>query len=433
MPATPPLEWAHPVVRDWFLESVRIADRTADRRLAADSRRPRCADLGADRLRQNACGVPRLHQSPRHRSVGRDARQSNGSPVRLAAQGAQQRRSEESRRSARRDRRAGARARPVAARHPNRRPYRRHADAGPARDAQAAAAHPRHDARVAVHPAHGREEPRDARDVRTVIVDEIHAVADDKRGATWPSRSSASTRWPDARPPHRPLRHAAPPLYSSRDFLAGRGRTAPWSTSRTARNSTSRSRSRASELGPIATNAHWDESTIGSPRSSLAAPIDAGLREHATAGRARHAPPRRTTRTRLVAAHHGSLARRIRLDAEERLKAGALRVLVATASLELGHRHRLGRSRLPNRLATVDWRHAAAHRPGRPLARRGAQGRLFPTTLDDLVECAALVRAIRAGDLDRIDVPMRRSTSWRSRSWRCARPRIGSRTTYTRR
>ena len=106
-----------------------------------------------------------------------------------------------------------------------------------------------------------------------------------------------------------------------------------------------------------------------------------------------------------MAAHHGSLARRIRLDAEERLKSGALRVLVATASLELGID--IGSVDLVCQIGSPRSIGVGLQRIGRAGHWRGAvpKGRLFPTTLDDLVECAALVRAIRDGDLDRLMVP----------------------------
>src|SRR5258708_27240391 len=106
-----------------------------------------------------------------------------------------------------------------------------------------------------------------------------------------------------------------------------------------------------------------------------------------------------------VAAHHGSLAKERRLDAEQRLKAGALTALVATASLELGidigdvdlvcqlgsprsiaaFLQRVGRSR-----------HAVAGTP---------KGRLFPLSRDELVECAALLHSVRRGQLAHSSVP----------------------------
>ena len=106
-----------------------------------------------------------------------------------------------------------------------------------------------------------------------------------------------------------------------------------------------------------------------------------------------------------IAAHHGSLAKERRLDAEQRLKAGKLKALVATASLELGID--IGDVDLvcqigsPRAIATFLQRvgrsgHAVEGTP---------KGRLFPLSRDELVECAALLDAVRRGELDRLAVP----------------------------
>jgi ATP-dependent Lhr-like helicase len=106
-----------------------------------------------------------------------------------------------------------------------------------------------------------------------------------------------------------------------------------------------------------------------------------------------------------VAAHHGSLAREARLDAEQRLKEGRLKVLVATASLELGidigHVDLVCQISSPHRIATFLQR---VGRSGHTVTGV-PKGRIFPLTRDDLVECAALVRAVHDGDLDRVAVP----------------------------
>ena len=106
-----------------------------------------------------------------------------------------------------------------------------------------------------------------------------------------------------------------------------------------------------------------------------------------------------------LAAHHGSLAKEQRLDAEQRLKAGNLKALVATASLELGID--IGEVDLvcqlgsPRSIATFLQRvgrsgHAVAGTP---------KGRLFPLSRDELVECAALLDSVRRGELDRLAIP----------------------------
>src|SRR6266850_7853129 len=106
-----------------------------------------------------------------------------------------------------------------------------------------------------------------------------------------------------------------------------------------------------------------------------------------------------------VAAHHGSLAKEARLEAEMRLREGKLKVLVATASLELGidigHVDLVCQISSPHRIATL------LQRVGRSghTVKGTPKGRIFPLTRDDLIECAAMVRAVHDGELDRVSVP----------------------------
>jgi len=106
-----------------------------------------------------------------------------------------------------------------------------------------------------------------------------------------------------------------------------------------------------------------------------------------------------------VAAHHGSLAKDVRLTAETRLKEGQLKVLVATASLELGidigHVDLVCQISSPHRIATFLQR---VGRSGHTVSGL-PKGRLFPLTRDDLIECAAMVRAAKDGELDRVIIP----------------------------
>ena len=106
-----------------------------------------------------------------------------------------------------------------------------------------------------------------------------------------------------------------------------------------------------------------------------------------------------------VAAHHGSLSRKLRLAAEKRLKDGEIRALVATASLELGID--IGSVDLVCQIGSTRSISVGLQRIGRAGHWRGAipKGRIFATTRDELVECAALVRAIRRGELDRLEIP----------------------------
>ncbi|MDE1885512.1 MAG: DEAD/DEAH box helicase [Xanthomonadaceae bacterium] len=105
-----------------------------------------------------------------------------------------------------------------------------------------------------------------------------------------------------------------------------------------------------------------------------------------------------------VTSHHGSLAREQRLAAEQRLKRGELRALVATASLELGID--IGDVDLVCQIASPRSIATFLQRAGR--ANHAVEGtpkaRLFPTSRDDLIECAALLDAVRRGELDTLHV-----------------------------
>jgi ATP-dependent Lhr-like helicase len=108
--------------------------------------------------------------------------------------------------------------------------------------------------------------------------------------------------------------------------------------------------------------------------------------------------------TEYVAAHHGSLAKEARLDAEQRLRDGKLKVLVATASLELGidigHVDLVCQISSPHRIATFLQR---VGRSGHTI-KGVPKGRIFPLTRDDLIECTAMLRAVHDGELDRVSV-----------------------------
>jgi len=106
-----------------------------------------------------------------------------------------------------------------------------------------------------------------------------------------------------------------------------------------------------------------------------------------------------------VAAHHGSLSKELRLDAERRLKAGELCLIVATASLELGID--IGTIDLVCQLGSPRGIAAFLQRAGRAGHQVGGvpKARLFPTSRDDLVECAALLDCVRRGELDTLRIP----------------------------
>ncbi len=104
-------------------------------------------------------------------------------------------------------------------------------------------------------------------------------------------------------------------------------------------------------------------------------------------------------------AHHGSMAREQRLDAEQRLKQGALKVLVATASLELGID--IGDVDLVCQLGSPRSIASFLQRIGRSGHAVGGtpKGRLFPLSRDELVECTALLDSVHRGELDRLAIP----------------------------
>ena len=106
-----------------------------------------------------------------------------------------------------------------------------------------------------------------------------------------------------------------------------------------------------------------------------------------------------------VTSHHGSLSAKLRLAAEDRLKRGQLKALVATASLELGID--IGSVDLVCQLASTRSIATLLQRIGRAEHKRGGlpKGRIFPLSRDELIECAALLRCVNRGELDRLAIP----------------------------
>jgi ATP-dependent Lhr-like helicase len=244
------------------------------------------------------------------------------------------------------------------------------------------------------------------RGVETVIVDEIHAVADDKRGA----HLALSLERLEAlllRPPVRiGLSATQKPIERVARFLTGSDRPAPVVVDVGHRRAMDVAvEVPPSELSAVASNEMWGEiydriaALVGQHRSTLVFVNTRRLAE-----RVSHHLAERLGQD-AVAAHHGSLARKLRLSAERRLKAGELRVLVATASLELGID--IGHVDLVCQIGSPRSIGVALQRMGRSGHWRGAtpKGRVFATTRDELLECAALVRAVRRGDLDELAIP----------------------------
>jgi ATP-dependent Lhr-like helicase len=261
------------------------------------------------------------------------------------------------------------------------------------------------------------------RRVQTVIVDEIHAVADDKRGA-----------------------HLALSLERLDALVTGENRLSPgqFLTGLAAppqRIGLSATQNPIELVASFLTGIHDDRKpativqvgqrreldiAIEVPSDELCSVTNNGMWEEIFDKLAAHAQNHRSTlvfvntrrlvekiafelATRLgpehVAAHHGSLSRTLRLDAEQRLKNGEIKILIATASLELGID--IGHIDLVCQISTTRSIAVAMQRVGRAGHWRGAipKGRLFATTRDDLLEQAALVRKMRSGELDQLQIP----------------------------
>jgi ATP-dependent Lhr-like helicase len=304
------------------------------------------------------------------------------------------------------------------------------------------------------------------RDVETVIVDEIHAVADDKRGAHLALSLERLEALTYRRPVRIGLSATQKPIEEVAHFLTGNRTSAakvadlngqlfrsaesaaPPKSFEAAENLEPAGRAVASEgrvargqdirsvagpeagatlpvivnvghkrrldlaievppmpLGPVASNEMWDTiydrlvELVRQHRSTLVF-----VNTRRMAERIAHQLGERMGEEN-VAAHHGSLSRKLRLAAERKLKEGQVRVLVATASLELGID--VGFVDLVVQINSPRAIAVALQRVGRSGHWRGAlpKGKFFATTRDDLIECAALVRAIKLGDLDRLMIP----------------------------
>lgn len=241
--------------------------------------------------------------------------------------------------------------------------------------------------------------------VKTVIVDEIHAVADDKRGAHL-TISLERLELLANHPTRIGLSATQKPIEEVAHFLTGANRPIPAIVNIGHRRQLDLAvEVPPSELGPIASNEMWGEiydrlaELALQHRSTLVFVNTRRLAERL----AMHLGER--IGDDLVAAHHGSLSRKLRLAAERKLKNGEIRLLVATASLELGID--VGTVDLVCQINSPRSIAVALQRVGRAGHWRGAipKGRIFATTRDDLLECAATVRAIKQGDLDVLHIP----------------------------
>ena len=268
-----------------------------------------------------------------------------------------------------------------------------------------------------------RKSRENLRRVRTVIIDEIHAVADDKRGA-----------------------HLALTLERLDALVMGENRFSPGHfltglTTPPQRIGLSATQNPIELVANFLTGIHDDRKpativqvglrreldiAIEVPSDELSSVASSNMWAEIFDKLAVHAQNHRSTLvfvntrrlvekiafelaarlgTEHVAAHHGSLSRTLRLDAEQRLKNGEIKILIATASLELGID--IGDIDLVCQISTTRAVAVAMQRVGRAGHWRGAipKGRFFATTRDDLLEQAALVRKMRVGELDKLQIP----------------------------
>jgi ATP-dependent Lhr-like helicase len=239
----------------------------------------------------------------------------------------------------------------------------------------------------------------------TVIVDEIHAIAASKRGSHL-ALSLERLQALCARPLRRiGLSATQKPIERVARFLAGSGRPCAIVDIGHARP-----RDLAIEVPPVPLSAVmandiWElvyDRLAQLAREQRTTLIFVNTRRLAER-MARHLSERLGREA--VAAHHGSLAKEQRLDAEQRLKGGALQVLVATASLELGID--IGDVDLVCQIASPGSISAFLQRVGRSGHHVGGtpKGRLFATSRDDLIECVALLDCVRRGELDILHIP----------------------------
>ena len=251
------------------------------------------------------------------------------------------------------------------------------------------------------------------RNVRTVIVDEIHALARDKRGSHLTLTLARLDQLCNSPPIRIGLSATQRPIDEIARFLVGTSNVDVQGVARCRIVDTGHVRELdlavdvpPSELTAVCPSETWQEiyarlsELIRGHRSTVVFVNTRRLAERVCHYLEEQLGPGH------VASHHGSLSRETRLRAEEQLKSGQLKAIVATASLELGIDIgfidlvcQLGS---PRSIATLLQR---VGRAGHALGRV-PKGRLFPLTRDELLESLALVRAVRQGKLDRVVMPV---------------------------
>ena len=252
------------------------------------------------------------------------------------------------------------------------------------------------------------------RTAKVVIVDEIHAIAGDKRGSHLVLSLERLDALTQTRCQRIGLSATQKPIEEIARLLMGTARVTPEGAPDCAIVDIGHRRPwelsievPGQPLGPIASHELWAE--VYDRIAQLVQAHHTTLVFVNTRRLAERVSHQLTTRLGegKVAAHHGSLSRRIRLEAEQRLKSGEVPVVVATASLELGidigHVDLVCHLGAPRALGTL------LQRVGRSGHWLGSvpKGILFPLTRDELVQSAAAVRAARAGELDRVVIPQK--------------------------
>jgi len=248
--------------------------------------------------------------------------------------------------------------------------------------------------------------------VRTVIVDEIHALAGSKRGSHLALTLERLDALCGRRLPRIGLSATQKPVSAVARFLVGGASIDDATPADCAIVDVGHIRARdlALEIPPVPleavmANEVWERvydrlaELVAQHRTTLVFVNTRRMAERA----ARHLTERLGKDA--VAAHHGSLAKEHRFDAEQRLKRGELRVLIATASLELGID--IGDVDLVCQMGSPRAIAPFLQRVGRSGHQVGGmpKGRLFPASRDDLLECAALLDCVRRGELDALRIP----------------------------
>ncbi len=242
------------------------------------------------------------------------------------------------------------------------------------------------------------------RETGTLIVDEIHAVAGNKRGshlALSMARLDALCKTPPVR---IGLSATQKPIKRMARFLCGGQHCAIVDTGHQ-RQWDLQLELPKSPLTAVLANEVWEElydrleTLIKAHQTTLIFVNTRRLAERLT----RHLAERLGEAA--ITAHHGSLSREHRLEAEQALKEGRLSALVATASLELGID--IGHVDLVCQLSSPRSISGFLQRVGRSghTVSQTPKGRLFPLSRDDLVECVALLQAVDRGELDAIRIP----------------------------